>query len=71
MKELEDKLAALGLTPEQSHQAIQAVLDFVKAKVPGEYQSVLDQVVAGHMPDLGSLGGIVGGLKGLFGGKDE
>lgn len=69
MKELEDKLTGLGLSQEQAQQAIQAVVDFIKAKIPGEYQGMLDQVMAGQMPDLGALGGIVGGLKGLFGDK--
>ncbi|BCU78336.1 hypothetical protein [Luteolibacter sp. LG18] len=70
MKELEDKLASLGLSPEQSHQAIQAVVDFIKSKVPSEYQGMVDEVMAGNMPDLGALGGLMGGLKGLFGGKE-
>ncbi|MFD0893588.1 hypothetical protein KBB96_07420 [Luteolibacter ambystomatis] len=69
MKELEDKLTGLGLSQEQAQQAIQAVVDFIKAKIPGEYQGMLDQVMAGQMPDLSALGGIVGGLKGLFGDK--
>lgn len=68
MNELEQKLASLGLSQEQSHQAIQAVVDFIKGKVPAEYQGLVDQVMAGHVPDLGSLGGLMGGLKGLFGG---
>ncbi|MGC4016604.1 MAG: hypothetical protein QM755_19100 [Luteolibacter sp.] len=68
MKELEDKLTALGLSQEQAQQAIQAVVDFIKGKIPAEYQGMLDQVMAGQMPDLGALGGIMGGLKGLFGG---
>lgn len=70
MKELQDKLASLGLSPEQSTQAIQAVVDFIKDKVPAEYQGMVDQVMAGQMPDLGALGGLMGGLKGLFGGKE-
>lgn len=68
MQELQDKLAALGLSQEQSAQAIQTVVDFIKSKVPAEYQGMVDQVMEGHMPDLGSLGGLMGGLKGLFGG---
>ena len=71
MNELEQKLAGLGLSPEQSHQAIQAVVDFIKAKVPAEYQGMVDQVMAGNMPDLGSLGGLMGGLKGMFGSDDK
>ena len=70
MKELQDKLASLGLSQEQSTQAIQAVVDFIKAKVPAEYQGMVDQVMAGQMPDIGALGGLMGGLKGLFGGKE-
>lgn len=71
MNELEQKLASLGLSQEQSHQAIQAVVDFIKAKIPTEYQGMVDQVMAGQMPDLGALGGIMGGIKGMFGGGDK
>lgn len=68
MNELEKKLTGLGLSQEQSQQAIQAVVEFIKGKVPAEYQGMVDQVMAGNMPDLGSLGGLMGGLKGMFGG---
>ena len=70
MNELEQKLTGIGLSQEQAHQAITTVVDFIKTKVPAEYQGIIDGVMAGQMPDLGSLGGlggIVTGLKGMFG----
>jgi len=70
MQELELKLTSMGLSQEQAHQAIIAVLDFVKAKMPASSQFLIDDVVAGHMPGLGDIGGLLGGLKGLFGGHE-
>lgn len=71
MKELEQKLTSLGLSEEQAQQAIQAVVGFIKSKVPADYQGMVDQVMAGQMPDLGSLGGIASSIKGLFGGDEK
>ena len=66
MNELKDKLAALGLSPEMTDNVIRPVADFVKTKVPASYHGMIDDVLAGKTPDLG---GILGGLGGLFGGK--
>ena len=66
MNELKEKLAALGLSPETTDNVIRTVADFVKTKVPASYHGMIDDVLAGKTPDLG---GILGGLGGLFGGK--
>ena len=69
MNELKQKLAALGLSEAQVDQAITTVAEFAKAKLPKNLHPVLDDVLAGKSPDLGQLGGMLGGLKGLFGGE--
>lgn len=70
MNELKQKLVDLGLSEEMAAQAIQTVGEFVKSKVPEQYQGMVDTVLAGGTPDLGSLGGgLLDQVKGLFGGK--
>jgi len=66
MNELKERLTALGLSPEMAEKAIATVADYVKSKVPEPYDKMIDEVLAGKSPDLG---GILGGLGGLFGGK--
>ena len=66
MTELKDKLAALGLSAEMSDQVIQTVAEFVKSKIPSHFHGMIDDVLAGKSPDLG---GILGSLGGLFGGR--
>lgn len=66
MNELKSKLMALGLSDEMTDQAIVTVAEFVKSKVPESYHSMIDDVMAGKTPELG---GILGTLGSLFGGK--
>jgi ketopantoate reductase len=66
MNELQEKLKALGLSEEMTHNAIAAVAEFVKSKIPDSYHSMIDDVLAGKTPELG---GILGTIGGLFGGK--
>ena len=67
MNELKEKLAALGLSAEQVDGALQTVAEFVKAKVPAEYQGIVDSLLAGESPDLASLGGgLLDKVKGMF-----
>lgn len=66
MNELKQKLTSLGLSEEMADQAITTVAEFVKSKIPANYHSMIDDVLAGKSPDLG---GILGGLGNLFGGK--
>lgn len=68
MDELKAKLIGLGLSEEMATKAIQTVGEFVKTKVPAEYQGMVDQLLAGEKPDLGSLGGgLLDKVKGMFG----
>ena len=66
MNELKNKLTALGLSEEMADQVIVTVADFVKARIPDSYHPMIDDVLAGNSPDMG---GILGKLGGLFGGK--
>jgi ketopantoate reductase len=66
MNELKEKLTALGLSEEMTDKAIATVAEFAKSKIPESYHSMLDDVLAGKTPELG---GILGNLGGLFGGK--
>ena len=67
MNELKEKLAALGLSGEQVDGALQTVSEFVKAKLPAEYQGIVESLLAGETPDLASLGGgLLDKVKGMF-----
>ena len=66
MNELKEKLTALGLSEDMTDKAIATVAEFVKSKIPESYHSMIDDVLAGKTPELG---GVLGSLGGLFGGK--
>ena len=68
MNELKEKLMALGLSAEQVDAVLRTVVDFVKAKLPADYQGMVDTLMAGQSPDLSSLGGgLLDKVKGMFG----
>lgn len=65
-----------NLSPEQADNAIAAVVDFIKAKVPESMQGWVDKIVGEDTDGDGDLdGGLIdmagGMLGGLFGGKKE
>ena len=67
MNELKQKLAGLGLSEQQVDGAIKTVADFVKSKLPAEYQGMVDSLMAGQTPDLSALGGgMLDKVKGMF-----
>ena len=67
MNELKQRLASLGLSEQQVDGAIATVADFVKSKLPPEYQGMVDSLMAGQTPDLSALGGgILDKVKGMF-----
>jgi len=66
MNELKQKLTAIGLSDEMADKAIATVAEFVKSKIPATYHGMIDDVMAGKRPDMG---GILGSITGLFGGK--
>ncbi len=69
INELKIKLTALGMDEAMATKAIHTVAEFAKGKLPSSLHKPIDDVMAGKDPDLGALGGLLGGLKGLFGGK--
>lgn len=66
MNELKERLKALGLSEEMTEKTIATVAEFLKSKIPSSYHSMIDDMMAGKAPELG---GILGSLGGLFGGK--
>jgi hypothetical protein len=67
MNELKERLAALGMTPEQIDGALQEVAGFVKAKLPADYTWIVDSLMAGQTPDVSHLAGeLFGKVKGMF-----
>ena len=67
MNELKSRLAALGLSPEQVDSTVETVAQFVKEKLPDDYQGLVDDLLEGRVPDLSKLaGGLMGKLGGFF-----
>jgi hypothetical protein len=59
-----------GLPPEQAKMAAQAVIDFLKTRLPAPVASQLDQLVGGGAGGQGGAGlaGLAKGLGGILGG---
>lgn len=53
-----------GLPQEQAKMAADAVLAFLKEKLPAPIASQIDGVLSGKGPDLGAAAGALGGLFG-------
>ena len=54
-----------GISEKQAEDAIEAVMKFVKDKLPGPLGSQVEGLLSGgDMPDLGDLGDTLGGLLG-------
>ncbi|MEO0017232.1 MAG: hypothetical protein RLZZ522_515 [Verrucomicrobiota bacterium] len=64
MNELKEKLVSLGLSEDHATQAITAVAEFAKSKLPTQFHGMLDDVLAGKAPEIGGLGGMLGSLFG-------
>ena len=56
--------AKTGLPPEVAKQAADAVLAFLKEKLPAPIAGQIDSVLSGGGPDLGAAAGALGGLFG-------
>jgi len=69
INELKARLTALGMDEEMATKAIATMAEFAKTKMPEQFHSSIDDVMAGKDPDLGPVLGLLGGLKGFFGGK--
>ena len=57
-----------GLPADQARQAAEAVIGFLKERLPGPLASQLDSVVSGGG---NALGNIASGLGGMFGGGNK
>ena len=55
-----------GLSPDQAKSAVDMVVNYLKAKLPGPLAGQLDSVLAGGG---GQLGDLAKGLGGMFGRK--
>jgi hypothetical protein len=55
-----------GISTDQAKVAVETVLGFLKEKLPAPMAAQLDGVLSGKGPDLG---GLAGGLGGMFGRK--
>jgi uncharacterized protein (DUF2267 family) len=55
-----------GISTDQAKAAVETVLGFLKDKLPAPVAAQLDSVLGGKGPDLG---GLAGGLGGMFGRK--
>lgn len=71
----------VNLSPEQADSAETEVLEFLRSRVPEQFQGVLDTFL-GSQPQsegdgkpasdaLGGLGGLVGAAESIFGGNKE
>jgi hypothetical protein len=69
----------VGLSDEQSQQAESAVIEFVKSRVPEQFQGMLGTVLGAEQGGAaggdasaggsGELGSLLGAAEGLFGGN--
>jgi hypothetical protein len=57
-----------GLPPDQARQAVQAVVDALKSKLPEPIASQIDGVLGGQSNPGDIAGQALGGLGGMFGG---
>lgn len=69
MEELEKLLQEkAGLSDEQSKQAVEIVIKFIKERVPAPYDNMIDGLLDGKL-DASDLNNAMGLLGGLFGKK--
>lgn len=74
MDELVNSVSAkTGLSPEQAKSAAEAVIGFLKEKLPAPIAGALDSAVGGGEGGglADSASGMLGGLGGMFGGNKE
>ncbi|GAA4303168.1 hypothetical protein [Compostibacter hankyongensis] len=71
IQELQQKV---GLNPDQAKQAVETILEKIKAKVPESFHGAIDSIFSGENVDNlvqkaeGFLGGAGDKLSGMFGG---
>ncbi|HTB95559.1 MAG TPA: hypothetical protein VK716_01005 [Terracidiphilus sp.] len=57
----------VGLSPDQAQSAENAVLEYVRGKVPPEFQGMVGSVLGGGQTASGDQPAAAGGLGGLLG----
>ncbi len=71
----------VGLSVDQAESAENVVLEFIRSRVPAQYQGLLGSVLGGQPGTgdtnspagdaVGGLGGLIGAAEGMFGGSKE
>lgn len=75
MGEISDLLQQkAGLSPDKAQEVEQVVVEYVKSKVPSEFQGILGSVLGegsadGQPAESGGLGSLLGAASSLFGNK--
>lgn len=65
MNELVNMVAQkTGLPQDKAKEAVQAVLDYLKQKLPAPVASQIDAVISGGAPNIGDAGKALGGMFG-------
>ena len=67
--ELTCRLISIGLNEEMAAKTIETIADFAKTKLPLQFHSAMDDMLAGKSSDLGPVAGLLDRFKGLFGEK--
>ena len=72
MQELIQSLVSkLGLSEDQASGAIAQVTEFIKGKLPDQFQGLVDQAISGEGTDAGNIADQAkDALSGLFGGGE-
>ena len=72
MQELvQNLISKVGLSEDQATGAIAQVTEFIKDKLPDQFQGFVDQAVSGESVDPGNIADKAkGALSGLFGGGE-
>lgn len=60
-----------GLAPEQAESAVNAVLGFVRERLPEPMQGMLNSVLGGESGEGGGGGDLLSSIGGMFGGGDN
>ena len=75
MGEISDLLQQkAGLSPDKAQEVEQVVVEYIKSKVPSEFQGMLGSVLGensgnGQQAESGELSGLLGAASSLFGNK--
>ena len=60
MKELKEKLIALGLGDDMADKVMATVVEFAKSKIPATYHGMVDELLSGESSELRGILGSLG-----------